>query len=123
MDSPRCAVLRCERAAVHAVPLAPGTPDLGVCDEHHAVMDAEPWVHDRTRGGVVLGEELDRYLRVDRTTLQVDGSYAPGVGAFSTLSIDGRAVGTGEPTCVAVVLTDDVVRQLSKLLWMYRRTG
>jgi hypothetical protein len=122
VDSSRCSVLHCERAAVHAVPLAPGTPDVGVCGEHRAAMDAAPWVHDRTRGGIVLGDDLAALLQVDQASMQVDSFYGPGLGTFSTLSIDGRSVGTGEPTSIALVLTDDLVRRLSKLIWMFNRT-
>lgn len=85
-------------------------------------MDAAPWVYDRGRCGIVLGAELRNLLLVDQASVQVNTSYGPGLGAFSTLSVDGRAVGTGEPTSVALVLTDDLVRQLSKLIWMFNRT-
>jgi hypothetical protein len=125
VDGSRCSVLHCTLAPVHTVPLTPegpDGPDVGVCGEHHAAMADGRWVHDRSRGGILLGADLDGLVQVDRTTMQVGRSFSPGVGTFSSLTIDGRSFGSGEPRSVEVVLTDDVVRQLAKLVWMFNRS-
>jgi hypothetical protein len=117
-----CAVLHCERAPVQPVTLAVGAPDAEVCAEHHAAMTDGLWVHDPSRGGIVLAADLDALLLVDRAAMQVGRSYSPALGPFSSLTIDGRSLGSGEPHTVEIVLTEVVVRQLSKLVWMFNRT-
>ena len=112
-------MLHCERAPVHTVPLAAGADGVEVCTEHLTAMADGRWVHDRGRGGIVLGAGP---LLVDGMNMQIDRSFSPALGQFSSITVDGRALGSGEPRTVEIVLTDDVVRQLSKLVWMFNRT-
>lgn len=120
VDGSPCSVLHCERAAVHPVLPTLGTPGAGVCSEHLAEIDSTMWVH--RDGAILLAGDLGTLLQADRVTMAIDKSFSPGLGTFSSLTVDGRTVTSGEPQTVEVVLTDDVVRQLAKLVWMYHRT-
>lgn len=121
MTDPQCAVQGCDQASVHDVAVPGGRP-FGVCAGHHGVMAREPWAFDGVHGEILVGAALAArgLLAVDHLGLR-SGSYAPGQGAFTTLTVSGRVLGSGEPRGVDVVLTDDVVRQLAKLVWMYQR--